>query len=153
MVHRVYMCSNLKSPLVVQKFDQVEGCHNNNHILSTSPSFVLKKKVNLQEGERYWLLPTICPPTKLKSRTVCCQEGENDEDMTPSDTTIAYKVSLLLLFYSDFWHNSLGSTCTCNYLLVDANIFQSTSLSKLLCYRHGLVIHNWDPDPSWSTPH
>jgi len=43
MVHRVYMCSNLKSPLVVQEFDQVEGCNNNNHILSTFSSFVFKK--------------------------------------------------------------------------------------------------------------
>ena len=51
MVHRVYMCSNLKSTLVVQEFVQVEGCNNNNHILSTSPSFVLKKQVNFQEGE------------------------------------------------------------------------------------------------------
>ena len=96
MVHRVYMCSNLKSPLVVQEFDQVEGCNNINHILSTSPSFVLKKQVNFQEGKRYWLLPTTCPPTKLKPRTVCCQEGEDDEDMTPSDTTIAYKVQIFL---------------------------------------------------------
>ena len=30
---------------------------------------------------------------------------ENDEDMTPSDTTIVYKVSLILFFHSDFWHN------------------------------------------------
>ena len=72
----------------------------------------------------------------------------DDEDMTPSDTTIAYKVSLLLLFHSDFWYNSLGSTCTCLYLLVGANISQSASPSKLLCHRHGLVIHNWDPGPS-----
>ena len=50
MVHRVYMCSNLKSPLVVQEFDQIEGCNNNNHILSTSPSFILKKHVSFQEG-------------------------------------------------------------------------------------------------------
>ena len=103
--------------------------------------------------EHCWLLPTTCPPTKLKSRTVCCQEGEEDENMTPSDTTITYKVSLLLLFHSDFCHNSLGFICTCHYLLVRAHISQSASPSKLLCHRHGLVIHNCDPGPSWSTPH
>ena len=65
--------------------------------------------------------------------------------MTPLDTTIAYKVSLLLLFHRDFWHNSLGSTCTCHYLLVGANIYQHASPSKLQCHRHGLVIYNWDP--------
>ena len=86
------------------------------------PSFALKKQVKFQEGEHCWLLPTKCPPTKLKPRTVCCQEGEDDEDMTPSDTTIAYKVTLLLLFHSDFWHNSLGSTCTCHYLIVGTNV-------------------------------
>ena len=79
--------------------------------------------------------------------------GSADEDMTPSDRIIAYKVTLLLLFHSDFCHNSLGCTCTCHYLLVGANISQSASPSKLLCHSHGLVIHNWDPGPSWSTPH
>ena len=83
--------------------------------------------------EHCWLLVATYPPTKLKSRTVCCQEGEDDEDMTPSDTTIAYKVRLLLFFHSDFWHNSLGSTCTCHYLLVGTNMSQSASPSKLNC--------------------
>ena len=41
-------------------------------------------------------------PYKLKPGTVCCQEGEDDDDTTPFDTTIAYKVRLLLHFYSDF---------------------------------------------------
>ena len=85
MVHRVYMCSNLKSTLVVQEFVQVEGCNNNNHILWTSPSFVLKKQVNFQEGEQYLLQYTTCPPTNLKPRMVCSQEVEDDEDMTSSD--------------------------------------------------------------------
>ena len=99
--------------------------------MSKSPSSILKQIVKFLKEEHHWLLPTTCPPTKLKPRTVCCQEGEDDEDMTPSDTTIAYKVTLLLLFYSEFWHNSLSSTCTCHYLLVGANISQSASPSKL----------------------
>ena len=44
-------------------------------------------------------------------------------------------------------------TCICHYLLVGANISQSESPSKLLSHCHGLVIHNCDPGPSWSTPH
>ena len=51
--------------------------------------------------------------------------------MTPLDTTIAYKVSLLLLFHSDIWYNSLGSTCTCHYLIVGTNASQSASPLKL----------------------
>ena len=105
MVHRVYMCSNLKSPFIAHKYDQPKGCNSYNLFMSSSPNFVIKKHVNSKEDQHCWLLPTTCPPTKLKPRTVCCQKGEDDENMTPSDTTIAYKVTLLLLFHSDFWHN------------------------------------------------
>jgi hypothetical protein len=99
--------------------------------MSRSPSFVIKQHVKFQEGQQYWLLPTIYPPTKLKPRTVCCQEGEDDEDMTPLDTTIDYKVRSFLHLHSNFGYNSLGSTCTCRYLNVDTNVSQSASPSKL----------------------
>jgi hypothetical protein len=99
--------------------------------MSRSPSFVIKQHVKFQEGEQYWLHTTICPPTKLKPRTVCCQEGEDDEDMTPTDTTIDYKVRLFLHLYYNFGYNSLGSTCTCRYLNVGTNMSQSVSPSKL----------------------
>jgi len=131
MVHRVYICSNLKFLFVVQQYDQSEGCNRYDHVMSRSPSFVIKKHVKFQEGEQCWLLPTTCPPTKLKPRMVCCQEGEDDEDMTPSDKTIDYKVSLFLHLHSDFWYNSLGSTCTCHYLIVGINVSQSASPSKV----------------------
>ena len=102
MVHRVYMCSNLKSPFIAHKYDQLKGCNSYNLVKSSSPDFVIKKHVKFEEDQQCWLLPTTCPPTKLKPRTVCCQEGEDDDDTTPFDTTIAYKVRLLLHFYSDF---------------------------------------------------
>jgi hypothetical protein len=218
MVHRVYICSNLKYPFIVQQYDNFKAYNRYNHVMSRSSSFVIKQHVKFQEVEQYWLQPTICPPTKLKSRTVCCQEGEDDEDMTPTDTTIDYKVHLFLHLYSNFGYNSLGSTCICRYLNVGTNMSQSASPSKLnfrfvgslivlhwkghnssirsaievneilmenlfdklsnisgptsishwqglqiietfyhyLCRvsrrRHGLVIHTWDPGPSWSTP-
>jgi hypothetical protein len=94
MVHRVYICSNLKFPFVVQ--DNFEAYNRYNHVMSRSPSFVIKQQVKFQEKEQYWLQPTICPPTKLKLRTVCCQEEEDDEDMTPTNMTIDYKVRLFL---------------------------------------------------------
>jgi hypothetical protein len=83
------------------------------------------------EGEQYWLLPTICPPTKLKPRTVCCQEGEDNENIKPSDTAIDYKVPSFLYLHSNFGYNSLDSTCTCHYLNICTNVSQSASLSKL----------------------
>ena len=135
----------------------------------------------------------------------------SDEDMTPSDMIIDYKVSSLLPLHNDLWYNSLGSTCTCHYLIVGtnvklnfrfvgrpivnhceghnsiirsaievhellieslfdklSNISGPTSISrrqglqiiKTFCHcfcrklhrRHGLVVHPWDPGPSWSTP-
>jgi hypothetical protein len=51
--------------------------------------------------------------------------------MTPTDTTIDYKVCSFLHLHSNFGYNSLGSTCTCHYLNVGTNIFQSASPSKL----------------------
>jgi hypothetical protein len=62
---------------------------------------------------------------------VCYQEGKDDEDMTPSDMTIDYKVSFFLYLYSNFWYNSLGFTCICYYLLVGTNVSQDASPSKL----------------------
>jgi hypothetical protein len=51
--------------------------------------------------------------------------------MTPTDTTIDYKVRSFLHLHSNFRYNSLGSTYTCRYLNVGTNVFQSASPSKL----------------------
>jgi hypothetical protein len=51
--------------------------------------------------------------------------------MTPTDTTIDYKVRSFLHLHSNFGYNSLGSICTCRYLNVGTNVSQSASLSKL----------------------
>ena len=40
------------------------------------------------------------------------------------------KMSSFTHLLSDFWYNSLGSTCTCPYLFVGTNVFQSASSSK-----------------------
>jgi hypothetical protein len=45
MVHRVYICSNLKSPFVVQQYDNFEAYNRYNHVMSRSPSFVIKQQV------------------------------------------------------------------------------------------------------------
>jgi hypothetical protein len=54
-----------------------------------------------------------------------------DEDITPSDTTIVYKVSSFLHLHSNFWYNSLGSTCICRYLNIGTNVSQRASSTKL----------------------
>jgi hypothetical protein len=48
MVHRVYICLNLKSPFLVQQYHQLEGCNCYNLVMSRSSSFVLKKQVKFQ---------------------------------------------------------------------------------------------------------
>ena len=40
------------------------------------------------------------------------------------------KMSSFTHLLSDFWYNLLGSTCTCPYLFVGTNVFQSASSSK-----------------------
>jgi hypothetical protein len=45
MVHRVYICSNLKSLFVVQQYDNFEAYNRYNHVMSRSPSFVIKQQV------------------------------------------------------------------------------------------------------------
>ena len=47
-----------------------------------------------------------------------------DEDMKPMDTTmiVKHKVSSFQYLHNDFWYNSLGSTCTCQYLIVGTNV-------------------------------
>ena len=61
--------------------------------------------------------------------------------MTPSDMTIDYKVISLLHLYSDFWYNSLVSTCTCHYLLVGTNMPQSASPSKFQFIGSPIMLH------------
>ena len=106
----------------MHKYDQLEGCNSYSLVMSSSPSFVTKTHVEFQEGGQCWLLPASCPPTKLKLRTVCYQEEEDDEDMTPSDKTIDYKVSSFLQLHSYFWYHSLGSTYTYHYLHIGTNV-------------------------------
>ena len=100
------------------------------------------------EGGHYCLLPTICPLTKTKPRRVCCQEEEDDENMTPSDMTIDYKVSSFLRMYSDFLYNLFGSTCTCHYLFVGTHVSQNASLSmysSIQCVIEELHRHHGRP--------
>jgi hypothetical protein len=134
MVHRVYICSNLKSPFVVQQYDNFEAYNIYNQVMSRSPSFVIKQHVKFQEGEQYWLLPTICPPTKLKPRTNCCQEGKDDEDMTPSDTTIDYKVQFTWFhMYMSLFEYMYKCVSKCKSIKVELSVRRqpdSASLEK-----------------------
>jgi hypothetical protein len=59
MVHRIYICTNLNSPFVVQDCDRLEGNHHTTTFPCSSRSFVLNKTVNFQEGEHHWFLPSI----------------------------------------------------------------------------------------------
>jgi len=66
------------------------------------------------------------------STAAMLRQGEGDEDTTPIDTPMKVKdkMSSFTHLLSDFWYNSLGSICTCPYLFVGTNVFQSASSSK-----------------------
>jgi hypothetical protein len=49
-------------------------------------------------------------------------ECSADEDITPTDTTIDYKVHSFLHLHSNFGYSSLGFTCTCRYLNVSIKV-------------------------------
>ena len=67
MIHRVYICSNLNSPFVMQDCDQLEGSHSTN-IIPLSSSYVFMKQVYSQEGEHCW-----SPPTPASAEFVCIE--------------------------------------------------------------------------------
>jgi hypothetical protein len=50
MVHRVYICSNLKSSFVVQQYDNFEAYNRYNHVMSRSPSFIISNMLNFKKG-------------------------------------------------------------------------------------------------------
>jgi hypothetical protein len=80
MMHRVYICLDVNPHSTMQQCDQVESGSNTNPIMSSYSTLVFKKQVHFQEEEHYWLTK-IYSTTTLKSRTICFQEGENDELM------------------------------------------------------------------------
>ena len=43
MVRRIYFCSNVKSPFIMQKYDHLELSNSYNHAILSSPSFIIKK--------------------------------------------------------------------------------------------------------------
>jgi hypothetical protein len=88
MVHRVYICSDLKASFVAHQHGHIESYSNTNLIISSSSSLVFKKQAHFQNGEHCWLLNRTSSTPALKLRTVCFQEGENDEDMTRMYTNI-----------------------------------------------------------------
>jgi len=91
---------------------------------SSSRAFYSSTKIFSRSG-LMTLLKSVYTPR------ICQILKHADEDMTPSDMTIDYKVRSFLYLHSDFWYNSLAFTCTCHYLLVGTNVSQSASSSKL----------------------
>jgi hypothetical protein len=55
MIHRIYICTNLNSPFVIQNYHQLEDCNNNNIVMPCSSSFVLNKTIESEEGEHMFL--------------------------------------------------------------------------------------------------
>ena len=75
-------------------------------------------------------------------------KGPPDEDMTPMDMTmiVKYKVSSFLYLHNNFGYNLLGSTCTCQSLIVGTNVkLNFRFVCRLIVNhseRHNLVIRS-----------
>jgi hypothetical protein len=77
MVHRVYICSNMKYPFGLKQDDQFEGCVKANHSMSSStcPSlYVLQQKGQIQEGEQGWTMSR--PTTRPYAGTTTLSRGQ-----------------------------------------------------------------------------
>jgi hypothetical protein len=105
MVRRVYIYLDLKPPLRVPQSDQQMTCIETTYTISSFFAIDNMLQVNFQEGEQILLpcillevsglylkelekTPLLNNTRNAKPRTVCSQEGENDEDITSMDTTI-----------------------------------------------------------------
>ena len=59
---------------------------------------------------------------------------------------VKYKVSSFLYLHNNFWYNSLGSTCTCQFLIVDTNVkLNFWFVGRLIvnhCKHHNSVIRS-----------
>jgi hypothetical protein len=117
----------------VQKYDQLESSNRYNHAILGFPSFIVKKQDKSQEGEQGWLLPTTCPPIMVKPRTVCCQEGENDEDISNLDLIVLTTSKLKVKpFYMGFIFNR------CYDLMLHLEVYTFSFLELLTWIKRGL---------------
>jgi hypothetical protein len=145
IVKKLYICSNLKTSLMVSPGDQIMTCIQLNNTISSFPTVDHKLQVNFQEGE------SCLPPCVLegvlelylkehektlhrntnrnaKQRTVCSQQRENDEDITSSDMTI------LVTFDSKVKRFFIMSICnTFDELMLHHDVC-SISFSKVLTW-------------------
>ena len=58
MMQRVYICTNLNSPFVVQSNDQLEDSKINTTVMSYSSSFAFRTQVESKEREHMFLVST-----------------------------------------------------------------------------------------------
>jgi hypothetical protein len=155
MVHQIYICSKLKSPMDVQSYDQVENRDNTNRIMPSFPIFALREQVRFQEGEHGWVLAATYPPTVYKPRTVCCQEGENDEDITGSDITLLTTPKLKV---NQLYFNFRFDTFEQLLLHHDLCVFSFSELltwikGRLDCITKPWKVNEVDWGPTLSIPH
>lgn len=101
-VHRVYICSKLKSPFVIKQYDQLEGCFKSSHNTSSfsCSSLFWNNRIKFKKGGkvgRCQELQQLHPQTPTtESRTTQNQEGENDEDMDSNYMVKAQSISILI---------------------------------------------------------
>jgi hypothetical protein len=136
LVHRIYICSDMKSPFGLYDHDKIGGCTNANNILQSPSSFSLKQQGQHKEGEHCSIQVASCSSIEAstfrchqsKSRTTCSQEGENDEDITNSNMTMLM---------------SCEQKVNQSYIMVIVATFDELMLHNDVCLLSFSEIHTW----------
>ena len=80
LVHKVYICSNLKYPSGLQYNGQIGGNTNTNDVLPSFSSFYLTQQGQPKEGEHCWLWPcniAAIPCSNIEASTFECHWGKS----------------------------------------------------------------------------
>jgi hypothetical protein len=146
IVHRVYICSDLNPHSIMQQYDQVESDNNTNPIMSSFSTSVFKKQVHFQEGE-HCCLPKISSTTIVKPKTVCFQEGENNEIMHLFATSGVYiQMSPwpppFIMMGRQGCGDALKMTLSRGWLKCKKRRMMRTSIAWIQSHPHGAIIRH-----------
>jgi hypothetical protein len=71
LVHRIYICSDLKSPLGLHDHDKIGGCTNANNVSQSPSRFFLSNRVTPKKGSvagsRFAAYKSLCVPTSRQA--------------------------------------------------------------------------------------
>jgi hypothetical protein len=152
MVHRIYICTNLNAPFVVQDCDRLEGNHYTTTFPWSSRSFVLNKMVDFQEGGHHWFLPSI-PALSFLGTNLLQDNVANI--LCRSLTMLICSLNLLC----KMTYSPIGNMVTFLLTIISISFVFETRFSLVLCrfmfkynrrrgrlsFKRGRMMRTWQP--------